>query len=243
MKTAKMFITRSLFVPILTLLLAGCSADQPEPGTICRPSPDIHLVESSSGSSTVELLLETNAGTWSVAPSYAIWALYPDGSSQSLYATCKAAKNAWHGGGNQSESLPVWYRVRDLEGLDPEGARLDAITTATPTRSTFVLHWEPAFSGANDTIQIFVEANLPNDHNDFYTPNQGSNGQPSVIWKSSFMVLADSLIFIERPRYIGHSHPKGIDSEVYPDRNGITTAMEIFSAIRLRRLNPESKID
>lgn len=227
-----------LLIPVLTILLSACSKENDgEEISACRPAPDIYEWVKTESGLRLELKLESNSGLWSVAPSFAVWAEYADETKESIYVTCKAGKATWHGSDDQAESLPVWFAVRDSQGLYPDSQELDAISTATPTRPTFVIHWEPDSQSIGDTLYLHLEANLPYDYNELYTQSQGTNGQPSLIWRSMVFHHADSLEILRDPVIIGHSHPKGEDSEIYKDRIGITTAQRIFNSIQVSNLN------
>ena len=58
----------------------------------------------------------------------------------------------------------------------------------------------------------------------------GTNGQPSLIWKTSFF-LADENIDGTEPEIIGHGHILGKDHHVYADVSYIKSARETFQYI------------
>jgi hypothetical protein len=219
------------------LILAGvfysCNRENVNPVAECRKAPDIYVKEINDGGASVEMVLESGANFWTAAPSYVVWAKYNDGTEESIYVTCKASKGYWEDYGSQEDGLPVWYRIRSEAGYIKDDPRLDAITTATPTRSTFTIHWEPLPELRTDTIMIFVEANLPYDFNDSYPQSKGDNGQPSIIWMSRFYFSDGQLLELQPFRIVGRGHPLGLDSKIYADLNGITTAGQIFRRITL----------
>jgi len=220
----------------LTIMLSISCARDSNPVTQCTPAPDVFVRETSSSPATVGISVRINAGLTSAPPSYALWARYPDGETESIYATCKASQGYAASTDSYSESLPVWFGIRSEEGLAPGNPDLDAITTATPTRDNFEIHWNPKISGQQDTVQLFLEANMPNDFNDYFNAGLGTNGQPSLIWFTSFVLYPDTLIVVRPATVIGRSDPKGQTSKLYSDRNGITTAQNIISGIDLWRL-------
>lgn len=221
---------------ILAVGLISCSRENVNPVAECRQAPEIFVKEITAGGASVEMVLESGANLWTAAPSYVVWAEYIDGTEESIYVTCKASKEYWEGSGSQEDGLPVWYRIRTEAGYTEDDPELDAITTATPTRSSFKIHWEPVPEYREDTIKLFVEANLPYDYNYFYSQSKGENGQPSLIWMSRFYFEENQLKQVQPFRIVGRGHPQGLDSKMYYDLNGITTAGQIFNRITLERI-------
>jgi hypothetical protein len=227
-------------IPISILILISfisCSDENQNPHRECRKAPEIFVNEKVPGGALVEIILESDADFWTVAPSYAVWARYPDNTEESIYVTCKAGKDYWDTDQNQEEGLPVWYRVRSEAGYTIDDPDLDAITTATPTKSTFTIHWEPPQQFLNDTIEIFVEANVPYDYNDTYDQRQGDNGQPSIIWYSSITYDGERIVEINSPIPIGHSDPSGETTDIYYNLNNLTTAVRIFKFILVQYID------
>jgi hypothetical protein len=227
---------RLWFVPALALLLTASCSTENNPVNQCAQAPDIFINEKDPGSAEVAITIRINSGLSSAPPSYALWAKYPDGETESIYATCKASLGYSGSQGSYSESLPVWFGIRSEQGLVPGNPDLDAITTATPTRDNFEIRWEPKISGQQDTLQLFLEANMPNDFNDYFNSGLGTNGQPSLVWYTSFVVLPDTVVVVRPALVIGRSDPKGQTNKLYSDRNGITTALNIISGIDVKRL-------
>ena len=230
MKRLTIILSMGLFV---SALLLSCNRENVNPVSECRKAPDIYVKEITEGGASVEMVLESGANLWTAAPSYAVWAEYIDGTEESIYVTCKASKGYWEDYGSQEDGLPVWYRIRSEAGYSENDPELDAITTATPTRSSFTIHWEPVPGMREDTVQLYVEANLPYDYNSFYTQAKGENGQPSLIWMSRFYFDGDQLNQVQPFRIVGRGHPQGLDSKIYFDLNGITTEGQIFNRITL----------
>jgi hypothetical protein len=220
---------------LAVLILSSCSSEN-NPVTQCADAPEVFIRERSDGSASVGITIRIDAGLTSAPPSYALWAKYPDGETESIYATCKASIGYSASQGSYSESLPVWFGIRSEEGLAPGNPDLDAITTATPTFDEFEIQWEPRYAGPQDTIQLFLEANMPNDYNDYFNAGVGTNGQPSLVWYTSFVLLPDTLITVRPAIVIGRSDPKGQTTRLYSDRNGITTALNIIRGIDLKRI-------
>ncbi len=221
----------------LTIILVTSCAKTRNPVASCRRVPDVYVKERTAGGASVEIEIKFKSGLITTPPSFAVWAEYPDGSYESVYATCKASKGYEDNVDTEAEGLPVWNGVREIEGLAPGDEELDAITTATPMRTGFIIHWEPLPLTPADTLRLFLEVNLPFDYNDYYTQNMGTNGQPSLIYGASFTLSPDSLTITLPPRIIGRSDPKGRNALVYTDRSGITTAQAIIEGLAVRKLS------
>ena len=226
---------RYTFPIVLTLgfLAAGCSQES-NPVNECAKAPEVFLKEQVPGNARVSVSIRIDAGLSQAPPSYALWARYPDGTVESIYATCKASLGYPGNPASYSESLPVWYGIRESEGLTPGTPGLDAITTATPTRDVFSIRWEPRSGINGDTVQLFLEANMPNDYNDYFNTSLGTNGQPSLIWFTSFVWDSDSLRIVRPTIIVGRSDPKGKSSSIFSDRNGITSAQNIIEALEVK---------
>lgn len=215
------------------ILTVGCAREDNGYNTIaqCGSAPEVFVSQVAGGSQPLEIGLAYSTGRRGASPSFAIWAAYPDDRYQSIYATCKSAKNSWDGPDDPSESLPIWTGVRILEGLNNDGGQIDAITTATPTRPEFWIQWSPEKMMPTDTLNLFIEANLPYDYNDFYQAEAGPNGQPSILYRIQFIQKEDSLELLGSPKIIGHGHPKGLDHKIYQNRTGLTTVLNLFKRI------------
>lgn len=229
-------MSKYFLLPImLVLILFACSVQEEQNRYTCPAAPDIFVVESDSGSVNVELEIALNSSLFTAPPSFAVWLTFPDGHSQSLYATCKAATGGWDNG-TEREGLPVWNSLRQSEGLPDNGPQVDAITSATPTRAFFTLQFEVSEAYYADTLAINLEFNLPGDFNTFYTPNQGSNGQPSLIWRVDFSFDGTQLTEVRASRVIGRSNPAGNDSKIYSDVIGITTAKDLILGMKIEAI-------
>jgi len=167
-------------------------------------------------------------------PTFAIW-LEEKGSGvlQTIYVTGKAGKNDWILAEARPESVPVWYGVRKKETVG-EKMRTDAITGATPSGETAVIHWQVPRHMQDRQVAVFIEANNSFDHNMYYTDQKGTagysadNGQPSLVWRAEldFSKTMDAHI---SPEIIGHGSLLGEDHQINPDTSKITTARDTFS--------------
>lgn len=225
----------TLLVIVLTgLILASCSTNQTETYT-CQPAPEVFVYEKEAGGANIAVELKLNSSLFSAPPSFALWAEFGDGQTQTMYATCKAASGNW-GGGAQSDGLPVWDLKRTTEGITYEPDVLDAITSATPTRPTFMVHYQMPENHFGDTVSIVLEFNLSGDYNQFYTADFGENGQPSIIWRTDFVYDGNELTVVNPSRLVGRSHATGADNKVYSDLIGITTAKQLVTGLTVKKL-------
>jgi hypothetical protein len=153
---------------------------------------------------------------------FAVWQLDSTGEPTTVYATCKAAHDAWDGGGARPEALPVWSGVRD----DPDSIadlEIDAITTATPTHAFEIVTDLPT-----GEIDVRVEANVSFDSNTAYP--QDPNGQPSLVWGAR---VSSSMTGAVDMDLLGHGSPDGASAALDDDVSGITTAADIVAHARL----------
>jgi hypothetical protein len=172
-------------------------------------------------------------------PTFAIWLEEKNsGALQTIYVTGKAGKNKWILAEARPESVPVWYGIRQKETLD-ENLSIDAITGATPSGETAVIHWQVPRHLRDKQVAVFIEANNSFDHNTYYTDQKGTagysadNGQPSLIW-SSELDLSKTMEAHVSPEIIGHGSVLGEDHQIDPDISKITTARDTFSYIGIR---------
>ena len=99
------------------------------------------------------------------------------------------------------------------------------------------IYWQIPDKLKNKNINLFFEANIAFDYNYYYKKGtkKGSpgyndvNGQPSLVWNSSFNL---SNKFVSKvPKIIGHGHVLGKDHEIDKDISKITTAKNLFGQI------------
>jgi hypothetical protein len=172
-------------------------------------------------------------------PTFAIWLKEKNsGTIQTIYVTGKAGKNKWILAEARPESVPVWYGARQKETVD-ENVNIDAITGATPSGETAVIHWQVPQHLRDRQVAVFIEANSSYDYNSYYTKEKGAagysaqNGQPSLVWRAEidFAKTMDEDI---SPEIIGHGSVLGEDHQIDPDLSKITTAQDTFSYMGIR---------
>ncbi len=163
-------------------------------------------------------------------PSFAVWS-EEAGAVRTLYVTCKAGHKSWDGAVSRAEALPVWDARHALEVMQPGLFNIDAVTTATPAVSPYVILFDVLPVSTVDTLHLFVEVNASYDSNEFYTG--GINGQPSVVWESAEYTDASGHNVFEDFRIMGHGSVDGKDGKIHPDTSGITTAADLIGRITI----------
>lgn len=170
-------------------------------------------------------------------PTYAIWVEDEStGSTKTIFVTKKLALNGWRGAKARPSASPVWEKVRKSEkDLQP-----DAVSGATPKDNQH-LAWKVPKELYGKKLTLYIEANCSFQFNDFYSKGakkgtagySGVTGQPSIIWKGTFLAgnkpLESITLFA-----IGHSDVTGVGHEIDFDLTHLTSAKEIFSTISCR---------
>ena len=172
-------------------------------------------------------------------PTFAIWLMEKNsGAIQTIYVTGKAGKNKWILAEARPESVPVWYGVRQKATVD-ENVSIDAITGATPSGETAVIHWQVPRHLRDKQVSVFIEANNSYDYNTYYTKQKGTagysaeNGQPSLIWRAE-IDFEETMNEDISPEIIGHGSVLGENHQIDPDISKITTARDTFSYMGIR---------
>ena len=158
------------------LSLTACKKD--EPAVTCADAGPVFST-SKDAVVSMNLYLEDHGSLY--LPSFAVWT-EKAGTVKTLFVTCKAAFRSWDGTTSRKEALPVWFGRNIVEVSQPEVFEVDAVTTATPSASPFILLVDFLPLQVNDTLSIFVEVNASYDKNEYYRDE--INGQPSVIWRA-----------------------------------------------------------
>ena len=193
-----------------------------------------------------------------LTPQFAVWLMREDGSyAGDLFVTKKSAKSSW-GKVRRPEALPVWSHARGVRASDglfmPTKATplSDAVTGATPKPkgAGAELRYDLDLPGklSPGRYRVLIELNNSFDYNATFAEKlpegdpraNGVNGQPSVVyavWINLENPAAmsstgnDPVAIFE---FIGTGHPLGLDGEVHPGRQGLTTALEIAESISIR---------
>ncbi|PKL24789.1 MAG: hypothetical protein CVV47_10180 [Spirochaetae bacterium HGW-Spirochaetae-3] len=141
-----------------------------------------------------------------------------------LYATTKGARGAWAmaPSDGRPEALPVWYGRR--EGV------ADVVSSATAKGAT-VYGSALASNLPAGTYTVMLEINRSFDYNAAYPKSLGVNGQPSLVYKAALRTGGGKDEALFQP--IGTGSVDGADGEIRPGLDGISTALELFSTLRV----------
>ncbi|HYW96671.1 MAG TPA: hypothetical protein VE870_13840 [Bacteroidales bacterium] len=205
--------------------LSACRKDE----TTVRCS-DAGRVFSTSDGAVVSMSIYLDTHNSLYLPSFAVWT-EKAGKVKTLYATCKAAFKSWDGGVSRREALPVWYGSNAREVLQPEVFEIDAVTSATPSVTPFILLVDFLPLRDADTIRVYVEVNASRDKNEYYRDEV--NGQPSVVWQARGFTNVEGKHIMERFHIIGHGSVDGSGASIYSDTSGITTAASLIEKIEI----------
>jgi hypothetical protein len=209
------------FIPLVVFLLVHCS------GLKEQKTVDTHHKYME-----ISLSFNTEHYPWLLGTKYpqlAVWVETVTGDRETVFVTQGAGENKWMFADERPGALPVWAGIRPGN----QGVDIDAVSGATPSGEVHAIVWQIPQKYDGKKISIFIEANVSFDYNDSYTKDEndpgysGVNGQPSVVWKSSFIV--DDTPRQMTPEIIGHGQVLGNNSAIDSDMSGVTTAAELFN--------------
>ncbi len=214
-------------VPLLLLLFLSCSGTR-----------ETTVLDTNNQYIEIEFAFNTEHYPWLLGTKYpqiAIWMESGPDQVKTIFVTEGAGENKWFFAKERPSALPVWSGIR---GKEKDG-NIDAISGATPSGETHKVLWQLPEDGRMKQITIFVEANVSFDYNTYYSKDASEgnpgfsdvNGQPSVIWSTTFTV--DNEVKEVDPTVIGHGHVLGHDYRIDPDMTNVTTAAELFDYIRV----------
>jgi len=158
-------------------------------------------------------------------PQVAAWVSTPEGGFlETLYVTAKGGRGRWIFAprSGRPEALPVW------SGARAEGA--EVVASATPAGAlTHSAEADARFPPG--TYVVWLEVNRSFDYNELYPKGSGVGGQPSVVYSAEVQVGAEACEAVFRP--VGTGSVDGTDGEIRPGLDSITTALEIFSSLKV----------
>lgn len=171
-------------------------------------------------------------------PQIAIWVTEPGSSfEKTIYVTEKGAHNNWTFADARPSATPVWNGVKNRERrLD-----IDGISGATPSGEIHTVIWQIPRKLLHKKIDIYIEANVSFDYNEYFTDDEkqegysGVNGQPSLIWKTE--VECNDNDWEHTPMLMGHGHVNGADTQIHDDLEKITTAKQLFEYIKIQYIS------
>ncbi|ALO16780.1 hypothetical protein L21SP5_03165 [Salinivirga cyanobacteriivorans] len=203
------------------------------------------------------LQLHFEAGEAHNHPSFAVWVEDLQGNfKQTLFVTKSvgtgiypykpAGDLKWEKGPGRAHrpaALPYWFHKRDEEKLqdanipDPDNPVPDAYTGATPKQNfNLAVRTDEPLQGK---VRVLLEVNQPWDVNEFWTNAKHPENtqyltscQPAVIYAVTIDLDKPMDMYYLNP--IGHSHPYGADGKLYTNLTTLTTALDIFTKIKLK---------
>lgn len=214
-----------LFIPLAFVILVHCSG-----------MPEQKTVDEHHQYMEIALSFNTESYPWLLGTKYpqlSVWIETDIGDHETVFVTLGAGKNKWMFADERPGALPVWTGIRP----EKQDMEIDAVSGATPSGETHSIVWKIPAKYNGKRLSVFIEANVSFDYNEFYTKEEntpgysGVNGQPSVVWKSSF--IADDNPEQVTPEIIGYGHVLGKNSSVDSDMSGITTAAELFNYLNV----------
>lgn len=188
-------------------------------------------------------------------PLYAIWLADENGKFiQTLYVSesigkgmfrhASRKKGRWLAGERQRPaSLPYWTYQRNIKNETgtylptPKQPVVDGYTGATPQMSfVMLLKTEKPLKGK---YKIMLELNQSWDWNDYWTNDRfpkdleyKTSSQPALVYSTDIDTEEKNTVYELKP--IGHSHYSGLNGELYPDLNTLTTALKIAKKITVK---------
>jgi hypothetical protein len=141
-----------------------------------------------------------------------------------VFITQKSAKKSF----NRPEALPVWNHIEtNLQNIDA----VSGATSKAPTYQGY-LNTDLLTKGAQ--YKVFLEINNSFDYNDFWDKkNSGVNGQPSLIYCSTFTAGQKETIDIPSTS-IGYGSVDGSNGTVTAEINNFTTALKRINGAHIK---------
>jgi hypothetical protein len=238
-------VLRKLFILSIIFLLQSCgNADR------------VTVLSTLSNTDGKKLIVTINAGKFygvkkklgfleiKITPQMAVWAEDTKGNYiDTLYVTKAFAKQKWMfvkydpDKPLRTSCLPYWMNQRLKAGLavpTKNNPLPDSITGATP-RGSYLLNTK-----VNKDLKeavILIELNKSFDVNDAYHGSEKGftpgtvNGQPSVIYSARIDLTGTNSY---QMKLLGRGGETGSDGKLYPDTNGLTTALEQAAGITVQ---------
>ena len=172
----------------------------------------------------------TGRGGWfifgyDVEPQVAIWLETADGKYlETLFVTRRGAEKAWRAApkSGRPEALPVWNHLHETE--------VDDVSAAT-SQSGVQKAVRISDNLAPGTYRVVLETNRSYDYNDVFPKKLGVNGQPSVIYRADITIGQGPVDMEFQP--VGQGDPAGLDGQITEGLEGLDTALQLFSDLRV----------
>jgi len=165
--------------------------------------------------------------TYTVRPQVAAWLETHDGRYvATLYVTEAVVTRRYRSAPKtgRPEALPVWSHLSKEQ--------VDAVSSPTTAAATVKYGSDQASSLPVGKYIVKLETNRSYDWNRTYTKkNSGVNGQPSLVYEAEIEVGSGPVEASFRP--VGRGSVDGRDGRVQPGLNGIDTALELFTSLKV----------
>lgn len=185
----------------------------------------------------LSLSFNTESYPWLLGTKYpqmVVWIQSGDETPKTIFVTRGAGEKKWWFASERPGALPVWDGIKTKE----KDIKIDAVSGATPSGEVHTVSWQIPVEYKGKELTVFLEANVSFDYNDYYNKEENTpgysdvNGQPSIVWRASFMV--DEQPQEVTPEIIGHGNALGVDTVLDPDLSNITTARDLFGYISIQ---------
>lgn len=137
-------------------------------------------------------------------------------------------------GGSRQSTLPVWAHSQGVDYgngnfYPPKDRPLpDAVSSATPKAGEFVWNWSPKEHLKSGRYNYYVEVNKSFDENAHHNYSW-YRGQPSVVWRGSFVV--DDKPHEGEAQIVGHGHVSGDTGQIDTDLTTLDTALKLINKV------------
>jgi hypothetical protein len=220
---------KNIMLSIFLILTLSCSSSGSVMDTIDYSKPYLEIAVKFNDDSYPTVAFNK------MYPQMALWAHDKGtGYAITIFVTEKGAKNKWFNAKARPDAMPVWYGINSQK-IKSINNNIDAVSGATPSGEEYKLLWQIPDSMKEKKIDMYFEANVAYDYNDYYKKDaiksspgySGVNGQPSLVWKSSIEMYGCKKEYI--PWIVGHGHRLGGDYLINKDISNVTTAKTLFS--------------
>ena len=251
-----MKIRKSIFIVLMnsvifSLLAGSCAGNR----DIVNTSEGKYLVEIEAGEAWLHDF-RLFAGLRSQnPPQYAVWVEDLNGNYlDTIVVSKKIAGEKWvfNGGNRRVEALPYWMFRRGVNYSDglmlPSGNEPvpDSVTSATAKSSSSV-YYTPEQAYEDRPVRIVAEFNHSTDFNERWPEDaepgkagwsggEYGSGQPAVVYAAEFVPSEIDSGAVEL-KLAGRSSADGSSGELSGDLDGLTSALEIVSSVKIRLNN------
>jgi len=209
-------------------LLVACAGEpevlpEPKTGSLSGPRISLNLEPGPHYAKDAQFLWVK----YTVWPQVAVWVEKLDGTYiDTIYVTEVVVTGKYDAAPRQGrpEALPVWLHLPRED--------VDAVSSPTTVGSTVKYGNDLAARLPAGEYIVRLETNRSYDWNAAYTrKNAGVNGQPSVIYTARLAIGGERTEATFLP--VGTGSVDGSDGNVRPGLDGIDTALELFSDLKV----------